>query len=170
MRYKVDEIDRLIIGLLQEDGRMPSSEITRRIGNVSEKIVRYRLDKLIEEGVIRISAIVNPEPLGYAVIADVWLEVESGQVKQVVEDLTRLQEVSYIAYSMGEWDISMQVYGRNNQDLYQFVRDRIGEISGVKKASMVIVPMIVRDVYSWRIPILLDETSPDNILGGNGGK
>ena len=47
MRERLDSTDLTIIGLLQKDGRMPSSEIAKKTG-VSEATVRYRLKKLIE--------------------------------------------------------------------------------------------------------------------------
>jgi DNA-binding Lrp family transcriptional regulator len=37
---KLDRIDRSIVSLLVEDGRMSSAEITRRVGHVSERSVR----------------------------------------------------------------------------------------------------------------------------------
>jgi len=57
----LDTVDREIVSLLLEDGRVSSAEITRRIGHVSERAVRYRIDRLVRTGVIRISAIVNPQ-------------------------------------------------------------------------------------------------------------
>jgi hypothetical protein len=43
---EIDKIDREIVSLLMEDGRMPSAEVARRIGNVSERVVRYRIENL----------------------------------------------------------------------------------------------------------------------------
>ena len=47
--YKIDNIDIKIVDLLMEDGRMACSEIARRIGGVTERAIRYRLDRLIAE-------------------------------------------------------------------------------------------------------------------------
>ena len=61
--YKLDDTDRAIVNLLMEDGRMPCSQIARRIGCVSERAVRYRIDQLVAHEVVRISAIPNPQSL-----------------------------------------------------------------------------------------------------------
>src|SRR5450756_2510592 len=45
--YALDAIDRSIVSLLLEDGRISSAEITRRIGHVSERAVRYRIERLV---------------------------------------------------------------------------------------------------------------------------
>ena len=71
MPFTLDAIDRQIVSLLIEDGRTSSAEITRRIGHVSERAVRYRIERLIRTGVIRVSAIVMPQAVGFPVIGDV---------------------------------------------------------------------------------------------------
>jgi DNA-binding Lrp family transcriptional regulator len=62
--YEIDKIDLKIVNLLIEDGRKSASEIARQIGEVSERAVRYRIERMIEEDVIRLSAVVRPEALG----------------------------------------------------------------------------------------------------------
>jgi DNA-binding Lrp family transcriptional regulator len=53
---------------------------------------------------------------------------------------------------MGESDISTQVVARDNDEVYRFVTEVIATIPGVRKTSTVIVPMVLKDVYQWRIP------------------
>lgn len=150
--YKIDNIDKKIINLLMEDGRMPASEMTRRIGGISERVVRYRIDRLIKEGYIQISAITNPKSLGYLVTADVFLEVESGAILEVANRAAEFDCVSYVACSIGERDISIQVVGHDTNEVYQFVTNVIGKIPGVRKTTTSIVPLVLKDVYQWRIP------------------
>ena len=73
--FTLDTIDRQIVSLLIDDGRISSAEITRRIGHVSERAVRYRIERLIRSGVIRISAVVMPQAVGFPVIGDVLVDV-----------------------------------------------------------------------------------------------
>ena len=44
---------------------MSASEMSRRMTDISERAVRYRIDRMIDEGVIQISAVVSPEALGF---------------------------------------------------------------------------------------------------------
>jgi hypothetical protein len=53
---------------------------------------------------------------------------------------------------MGESDVSVQVIGRDNQEVYAFVTDVIGRLPAVRKTTTVIVPMILKDVYQWHVP------------------
>jgi Lrp/AsnC family transcriptional regulator, regulator for asnA, asnC and gidA len=150
--YEIDNTDIKIINLLMEDGRMPASEMARRIGNISERVIRYRIERIIKEGYIQISAINNPKSLGYAVTADVFLEVESNQILEVAKKAAEYDCVSYVACSIGENDISVQVLGHDTNEVYQFVTNVIGKIPGVRKTNTSIVPLVLKDVYQWRIP------------------
>lgn len=160
MPPKIDPLDREIVALLQEDGRMPSAEIARRIGNITERIARTRINRLVADGVIKVSAIARPEAVGYPVIADVWLQVEPGQVKALAHQLAAYNEIIYIGCSTGEHDISMQVCARDNVSLYRFVTETIANLPGVKKTTTVIIPLIIKDVQDWRIPSENGEGNP----------
>ncbi len=150
--YEIDKIDKKIINLLMENGRMPASEIARRIGEISERVVRYRIEQIVKEGYIQISAITNPKSFGYIVTADVFLEVESGEINNVANKASEYECVSYVACSIGERDISIQVVGHDTDEVYHFVTNVIGKIPGVRKTTTSIVPLIIKDVYQWRIP------------------
>ena len=65
LMYKPDEFDWKIITLLNEDGRMPSAEIARKLGNVSARTVTNRINALTENGIISVRAIVDPVKVGY---------------------------------------------------------------------------------------------------------
>ena len=153
--YEIDNTDYDIVTLLMEDGRMPASEIARRLGDVSERTVRYRIERMVEEGLMRISAVVNPQALGYIVIADVFIEVESDLIAEVAEKVAQYENVSYVAYSIGETDVSLQIVAQDTTEVYHFVTEQIRTIRGVRKTTTSIVPSIVKDVYQWRIPARL---------------
>ena len=150
--YKTDNIDRKIVNLLMEDGRMHAAEIARRIGNISERAVRYRIDRMVENDVIKISAVVNPKAVGMNVVADIWLEVDSDSIVEVARKMAEFDNVSYVACSIGETDISVQIQARDTGEVYRFVTEVIGKVPGVRKTTTSIVPLVLKDVYQWRIP------------------
>jgi len=149
---KVSALDTAIVDLLMEDGRLSCAEIARRIGGVSERAVRYRIARLVREGVIRVLAIPSPKALGFPVVADVMIEVEPGRIQDVACQMAAYECVSYVACSTGERDISIQVVARDNGELYDFVTGIIGKVPGVRKTTTFLVPLILKDVYQWRIP------------------
>lgn len=149
--YDFDKNDVQIVNMLLEDGRMPASEIARRAG-ISERVVRYRIDHMVENGVIQISAVVNPEAFGLTIKADVWMEVDSDQIVSVSRRLAKFDTVTYVACSIGENDISIQLVASDTQEIYHFITEVIRKIPGVRKTTTSIVPVIVKDVYQWRVP------------------
>src|SRR5512140_373841 len=149
--YEFDKSDVQIVNMLLEDGRMPASEIARRVG-VSERVVRYRIDHMVENEVIQVSAVVRPEAFGLTVKADVWIEVDSDQILSVARKLAKLDSVTYVACGIGENDISIQLVSADTQEIYHFIMEVIRKIPGVRKTTTSIVPVVVKDVYQWRVP------------------
>ena len=150
--YKIDNIDLEIINLLMEDGRMPAAELARRVQNISERAIRYRIERMVENGMIQVTAVVNPRAVGMTVVADVWLECESDFIMEVAQRLVAYENISYVACAIGETDVSVQVLARDTTEVYRFVTEVIGKVPGVRKTTTSIVPLVLKDVHQWRIP------------------
>ena len=162
--YNFDKVDVKIVNLLLEDGRMPASEIARRLGDISERAVRYRIDRMVNDGVIRISAVARPQAFGLTTIADVWMEVESDRILEVARKLAEFDNVSYVACGIGESDVSIQIVAKDTAEIYQFVTEVVRKVPGVRKTTTSIVPLILKDVYQWRIPErIVREISEKNV-------
>lgn len=150
--YNFDKIDVKIVNLLLEDGRMPASEVARRLGDISERAVRYRIDRMVNDGVISISAVARPQAFGLTTIADIWMEVESDHILDVARRMAEFDNVSYVACGIGESDVSIQIVAKDTAEIYQFVTEVVRKIPGVRKTTSSIVPLIIKDVYQWRVP------------------
>ncbi len=150
--YNFDKIDVKIVNLLLEDGRMPASEIARQLGDISERAVRYRIDRMTDEGVVRVSAVAKPQAFGLTTIADVWMEVESDRILAVAKKMAEFDNVSYVACGIGQTDVSIQIVAKDTAEIYHFVTEVIRKVPGVRKTTTSIVPLILKDVYQWRVP------------------
>ena len=158
--YKFDKIDIKIVNLLLEDGRMPASEMSRRVGDTSERLIRYRIERMINAGVIQIGAVVNPEVLGFTIRADIWLEVDADQVLEVAKKLAAFESVTYVACGIGQNDVTIQLVAKDTAEIYYFVTEVVRKVPGVRKTTTSIVPIVLKDVYQWRIPQELTESDP----------
>ena len=85
--HEPDGLDWQIIKLLMSDGRLSSADISRQIGDVSARTVTNRIELLTQEGIINIRSIVNPNNVGYGVLADVFVEVDPGKLHEVANKL-----------------------------------------------------------------------------------
>lgn len=150
--YEFDKTDINIVNLLLEDGRMSASEMSRRMGGISERLIRYRIERMVNGNVIQISAVVNPEALGFIIKADIWIEVGTDQVLEVAKKLAAFENVTYAACGIGQNDVSIQVVAKDTSEIYYFVTEVVRKVPGVIKTTTSIVPIILKDVYQWRIP------------------
>lgn len=158
---RLDDIDRSIITCLLKDGRMPSAAVAR-VAGVSSRTAAYRIARLTRLGVIQVGAVVDPHSLGLEVIADIFLDVTPGRVREVAEHFARLEEVSYVAGSIGNGDLSIQLCLRGSAELTRFVDEVVGQTPGVTRARTVLVPWKLKDVYQWDVPAAAgqDEVHP----------
>ena len=145
---KMDEIDRNILRLLQEDGRMSYSEIARRIG-IPESTVRLRVKRLIEEGIIRkFAALINPFKAGYTIVAFIAVDIEPNKIKRAVEELSKLPEVDVLGIATGAHDVLMQVTVRDLQELESFLIEKLGKIDGIKSTETSILTSVKKWGYA----------------------
>ena len=90
----IDALDRAIISFLQFDGRMSFTKIAAEL-DVSEATVRRRVNKLTEDGILQIVAVVEPHQLGWHEAAMIGISAISSQITEVGEAVAKLPEVSY---------------------------------------------------------------------------
>ena len=160
--YKADRTDWEIITLLNEDGRMPSAEIARRLGNVSARTVTNRIDALTSKGIINIRAILNPEKIGYGVMADVFIDVQPGRVREVAKQVAEIPQVTYVACAAGESDVSISLRVRSIEELFNLVNEELGKIKGVRRTQSYILPLKIKDLDTWLPPNIFDPDDNDN--------
>ena len=148
----IDETDAAIVELLQEDGRMSAVEIASHLEGVTPRVVRHRIKKLVREGIISITAVVEPKVLGYAVKADIMIEARLGEILAIARRLAELELVTYVALATGESDISIQVVARSAEDLYDMVQGPVHEMPGVTRTRTYLLPRQLKFTYDWKVP------------------
>ncbi|HLF90696.1 MAG TPA: Lrp/AsnC family transcriptional regulator [Anaerolineales bacterium] len=148
---KLTDLDRQLIRRLNQNARISSAELAREFGT-SERTVRHRIQRLINEGILKPVAVVNPAMFGYTLVVDIFCEVEVSERERVVKALQKMPEVSYMAFSTGDQDISFQALFKNSEDMHKFITQRIYSIPGIRRTRTVLVPLIVKDTYQWLPP------------------
>lgn len=126
----LDDLDAQIIAQLQEDGRMSYREIGRRLG-VSEGTVRSRTNRMLSSGALTVVAIADPFQLGYRVLAFMLLKVVPGRQQQVIDDLCRWEEITYVSSCTGRADLYAQAVCRDHDHLWSLLYERIPAVGGI---------------------------------------
>ena len=139
---QLDDIDRQILCLLQENSRMSSAELARRI-NLSAPGLQKRLKKLEERGVSgRYVTLVNREALGLDLLCFAQVTLAHHQpecVGQFCDRVKGLPEVLKCHHLSGEFDYLLKVVVANHQHLEKFLSEKITRIPGVDRIRTSIV-------------------------------
>ena len=115
------ELNRQIITLLQQDGRMPYSTIAAQVG-VSEGTVRNRVRQLLDDNVISIQAEALPDAFGYSFNAVTFIKISAGSdVDQVARRLADVPEVYYLIMTLGRFDLGVATYHKSQEDFREFL-------------------------------------------------
>ncbi len=152
MKPRIDDLDREIFDCLREDARMPASEIARRLGHITARAVRNRIDRLVDEGFITITAGAVPERLGFPISADIYIDVEPGEIEHVANKLAELDDVFYVAMTTGDTDISASTVAVSMGALQEFISTKLHTIPGVTKTKTYVLTKILKQSCDWAFP------------------
>jgi Lrp/AsnC family transcriptional regulator for asnA, asnC and gidA len=164
-----DDLDRQIITMLRADGRRSNREIARRLG-VPEATVRYRVRRLIESGVLKITASVDPEHLGYALTAVISIQVEPRQLVAAAESIGAMPEVMWLAIAAGTSDIILTASFHNQDEMFAFIADRLAHVPGTTRTETSVCMRVVKKQHEWATELtstLSGEVADDAVAGGS---
>lgn len=129
----VDALSLDIIEQLREDGRRPYAAIGQAVG-LSEAAVRQRVQKLAEQGALRITALTDPRALGLRRQAMVGLTVE-GDLEPIADALGELPEVECVVITAGSFDLLVEVGCTDDDHLLEVINRRIRTHPGVRSTE-----------------------------------
>jgi len=130
----MDQLDRNIIAILEENGRASNARIARTV-RVSEGTIRRRLKRLINDGIINVTAVPDPQKLGYQSEALIGVQVDPDKVNEVAASLTELENTRWVATTTGSFDVFTWVTLPNAEALGLFLREKVGVIPGVRRTE-----------------------------------
>lgn len=120
-----DSLNRSIIALLQQDGRMAFSEIAQQLG-VTEGTIRNRVGAMKKAGMLRIVAMADPVAAEYKSDAMLGLKVAPGHtVQSVSERLAASDAVVYILWVSGRFDLLVEIVSNDRSEFLNFLDSEI---------------------------------------------
>jgi Lrp/AsnC family transcriptional regulator for asnA, asnC and gidA len=130
----MDELDLAILASLQPNGRRPFTEIAQELG-VSEGTVRNRVSKLLEDKVLHIVGLVDPNSLGFNAPAIIGISISEGDIEKIASEIAQFHEVSYLIMVSGEFDLIVEVLCRDRAHLANFINQNLRRVVGVGKTQ-----------------------------------
>jgi Lrp/AsnC family transcriptional regulator, regulator for asnA, asnC and gidA len=152
MTYALDRLDRQIVEYLQRDGRMPATTIAAELG-ISERTVRFRIERLVSSGLIGIAAWIDTPKFGLPLSGTVTVTVAAHLAKSRAEYLVSLPEVTYVAMAEPLGNIVLSVVGESGPAIRRFVDREIRTLEGVIETHIFIETTVLKDLASWYPPL-----------------
>lgn len=141
--HRLDEIDRIILRNLQENGRLTNVELASRAGLTAPPCLR-RMRALEETGVIRgYHADLNAEDLGYGITVFALVSLKSqaeADLKAFEAHVATLEPVRECHMLNGEIDFILKIVARDLQSFQQFLTTELTSAPNVEhvKTSLTI--------------------------------
>lgn len=152
MTVRLDDVDRRIIALLQEDGRMSARDVSRRLGDIGDRAVRYRIDRLVGSGAISVIAVVNSKQIGYPVLGDVIIELPPAAVRDALTALAEDELVCYLGADLERGAITLQIAARDEYEFREWVSSLVKGLDGAALVKSTVVRQVAKGSDQWPPP------------------
>ncbi|MCD6466001.1 Lrp/AsnC family transcriptional regulator [Candidatus Bathyarchaeota archaeon] len=144
MVSKIDDIDKEILRMLQDNARVSFRKIAKKL-NVSETTIFMRVRKLLRKKVIkRFTAIVSPEMLGKNITAFVLITADPKKLQTVLEMLSKIDDVYEVYDVTGSYYAIVKVRTEDQNKLTKII-DEIGMIDGVMGTETALVLRSIKE-------------------------
>ena len=131
MMIKIDDIDRQILANLQRyDAPRTPNEMAKEL-EVSPATVRRRVKRLTNDGIVSVLVAVDPEKVGLKLVAVIGIHVAVKKIDAVTEIMKNMPEITWLATSIGTYDIIATARFTDMEHLAKFVQNEVPNIKGV---------------------------------------
>ena len=125
-----DEIDWKIIENIRQEHKN-NNAIARELG-VSEGMIRQRLKKLKDAGIVKISGLINPDVLENKMLALIGVTIsDSSRMQEKAKEIAAFDEVLSVSVSTGRYDFMIEILVESNNGLVTFLTEILSSVKGI---------------------------------------
>ena len=146
----IDKTNLTIIKHLR-NGRKSYKKIAQDLC-VSENTVRTRVQKLIDEGVLEINGLVNPEIIDGHGVVMVGVKLQSMDLVNKGQEFSNLKGVVSVSVVTGRFDLILIVLLKPGFGLLEFYTDEVSKIKDVQSVET----FVVYKSYNLKVPYVLE--------------
>ena len=119
----LDDIDRNILRILQEDARKSYREIQDQLG-ISIGTIHNRISKLKKNQIIQGYTLkLNNIKLGYKLTFLIRIRIDGKHTSEILEEVTKKPEVCSVFYTTGEQSAALICRFKETEEVYRFIRE-----------------------------------------------
>lgn len=136
----LDSLDKKLVRLLAEDGRIPVGDMAARLG-VTAPTVRSRIKNLEKAGKLKITGLIDPFEHKDLITALIVMNINSyGKLDEILEKLANLDYVTWVAVVTGRYDVIAEVVVNGGMaDLYRLTTDIIPQVGNVAQTETFVI-------------------------------
>jgi len=144
----LDDIDKQIIALLQENARISNREIAKKVGLTASPTIE-RVKRLEREGVIKsYTAVLEKEKVGkgMTVFVKVTLSVhQMSLLDEFIEAIQGIPEILSCYHTTGQSDFLLHVVATDIADYEHLLRDKLTTLPDVQRLETTMVLRAIKE-------------------------
>ncbi|BDC35884.1 MAG: Lrp/AsnC family transcriptional regulator [Candidatus Methanoliparum thermophilum] len=137
----MDELDKKILKVLQEDARLSYTKIAKRVGT-STATVSDRVRRLEKSGMIKgYSVILNSSKIGITTLIAIICVKPLFSAREIGKKIAELRETCYVYNITGDFDLiaSFKCFSLTEREECKSIIDKINKIDGIERINTYIV-------------------------------
>ncbi|MBW2433210.1 MAG: Lrp/AsnC family transcriptional regulator [Deltaproteobacteria bacterium] len=146
----IDKTNLAIIKHLR-NGRKSYQKIARELA-LSENTVRARVQKLMEEGILDINGVINPESMDGHRVVIVGVKLQIMDLVSKGKEFSNLKGVVSVSVVTGRFDLILMVLLKPGFGLLEFYTEEVSRIKDVQSVET----FVVYKSYNLKVPYVLE--------------
>ena len=153
----IDTIDKRLIKLLSQDGRMPAKELAQKL-DVSAPTVNSRMKGLIKRGILKVAGLVDTFKAKDILVAIIAIRVDdASKMATIIDQLMEFKQVHWAVAVTGRYDIFAEVIVTEGIEwMFKFYADEMSTLDGVSHSESFMVTntrrkwtLLPPDIQGW---------------------
>ena len=150
-KFKLDNIDRNILKILQKEGRITNSQLSKDIG-LSPAPTLERVKKLEQTGYIKsYHAVLDKDKLGLGVTTFVMVSLKQHNketIEKFIKSINKLEEVVECHHTTGTADFMLKVVSEDISDYQKLMLEEISNIEVIADMQSMVILSTFKDSKS----------------------
>jgi Lrp/AsnC family leucine-responsive transcriptional regulator len=145
----LDDIDRKLLGLLQNDDQLPLNDLSKKIG-VAASTLNDRIKRLVRQNVIvGFHARLSPEALGLDLLCFMLVGWSNPKVEaSFLDKIRKSPAVLECHHVTGAWNYLLKVRVANTRELEAFLAGTVKAVKGVERTETLIALSTAKETWA----------------------
>jgi Lrp/AsnC family transcriptional regulator for asnA, asnC and gidA len=145
---ELDDLDYSIVSFLQDNARTPFTQIAQELG-VTERTIRMRVTQMQKDGILSLVGVVNPIKAGIRVQTLIQVAVSENKLNDVIDELHEIYEVRLVLLTAGEYQLMLEVFTRNHEELSDFLMNKLNKIQGIMRTNLIVELKVLKSRFKF---------------------